>query len=449
MLWLYCTKICYTIPYPTILYYTILYLSADRAVGVERRGSPSAPPTALYVYSRPPPPQLLPNKTNVVLFCVVQKQRLSSPFPPSPWTPPRRQPMFFSFVQFSVLYSVETTQITPKFTRMFRAWAFFPATPTKNTQITPKLTKMCLGPAPPPPPPATPQKHQSFVQKQRKCAWGLPPTRPDQYPAPLPPPPSPPPPAPKNPMFVFCTADKKCSVHGASVPTRYPPRTETMQITPTKMSLLPAPPDRGHVPPCPPPATREPMFFPPPATSPKKTNSFDNANNKLLRAWRLWPYPLCHIPLLLRTDGPVWATIKLLDTFFARVEAAQHLHSPIQLPTRDLRPSSCQLRTTCHSWHVSLAIRGTLLTFFVRRRCSTVAGMPLPRRTMRLPASTDTYATIPQAADYNESSSRSCYFNGNTSSLTSLRRPSVTSGCMPAAGAPVLCIMPQIPKSKV
>ena len=55
----------------------------------------------------------------------------------------------------------------------------------------------------------------------------------------------------------------------------------------------------------------------PPSDLPEKNQlSFDNANNKLLRAWRLWPCPLCHMPLLLLTDGPVWATMELLHTFF-------------------------------------------------------------------------------------------------------------------------------------
>ena len=35
-----------------------------------------------------------------------------------------------------------------------------------------------------------------------------------------------------------------------------------------------------------------------------------------------------------------------------RIEAAQHRRSPIQLPTHDLRPSSCKLRTTCRSWRL-------------------------------------------------------------------------------------------------
>ena len=45
-------------------------LSADPAVGVERRGSPSAPPTALYVYSRPLPPPVTP-PTKPMLFSFV------------------------------------------------------------------------------------------------------------------------------------------------------------------------------------------------------------------------------------------------------------------------------------------------------------------------------------------------------------------------------------------
>ena len=67
----------------------------------------------------PPPPSYSPNKTNVVLFC-------PPPFPPPHGRPPKKQPMFFSFVQFSVLYSLETTQITPKFTTCL------PLTPPPN-----------------------------------------------------------------------------------------------------------------------------------------------------------------------------------------------------------------------------------------------------------------------------------------------------------------------------
>ena len=80
-------------------------------------GKPVGPSDCFVRLLPPPPPSSYsPNKADVVLFCVVQKQRFVLPFPP-----PRRQPMFFSFVQFSVLYSLETTQITAKFTRMLRA----------------------------------------------------------------------------------------------------------------------------------------------------------------------------------------------------------------------------------------------------------------------------------------------------------------------------------------
>ena len=73
--------------------------SADPAVGSSAGEARRPSNCFVRLLPAPLPP---PNKTNVVLFCVVQKQRFVIVLPLS-------QPMFFSFVQFSVLYSLETT----------------------------------------------------------------------------------------------------------------------------------------------------------------------------------------------------------------------------------------------------------------------------------------------------------------------------------------------------
>ena len=163
----------------------------------------------------PPPPSYSPNKTNVVLFC-------PPPFPPPHGRPPKKQPMFFSFVQFSVLYSLETTQITPKFT-----------------------TCLPLTPPPNPPPRSLPHPPANQQKQHSKKAWGLGPdplARPDRGPArPL---------HQKKPMRNDANNTQIHNVPGPSHPT------------PTfKKSLGPrARPSRPPGPrPCPPPTPKKPM----------------------------------------------------------------------------------------------------------------------------------------------------------------------------------------------
>ena len=120
----------------------------------------------------PPFPPATPSKTNVFLFCTVEKHANNTQIP--------KKTMFFSFVQFRNNAN-KTMQITAKFTEMLRPPGPPSLPPTNDTQIT-KMLRAC-GLWPYPPPPATHPKNQCFsllyglettqIFTKMLRAWGL------------------------------------------------------------------------------------------------------------------------------------------------------------------------------------------------------------------------------------------------------------------------------------
>ena len=192
MLWLYCTKICYTIPYPTILYYTILYLSADRAVGVERRGSPSAPPTALYVYSRPPPP-ITPQQNQCCSLLCSSETTLVLPLSPLPMDPPPKTTNVFLFCTVFCFVQCRNNANNTQIHKNVPCLGLFSSDPNKKHANNTQTHKNVPWPCPPPSPPSDPPKTPIFCTETTQMCLGPTPYPPGPIPCPPAPPSLPPP----------------------------------------------------------------------------------------------------------------------------------------------------------------------------------------------------------------------------------------------------------------